>query len=76
MKTERDNQGYAEKLAKYLSGEMNEVESQSFEKEISDTGENKYIIRLYNKTTHPHDIAYKLLKDGQQIFQNKITINK
>jgi hypothetical protein len=43
---------------------------------INNTGENKYIIRLYNKTTHPHDIAYKLLKDGQQIFQNKITINK
>ena len=43
---------------------------------INNTGENKYIIRLYNKTTHPHDISYKLLKDGQQIYQNKITINK
>ena len=41
MKTERENQEYAEKLAKYLSGEMSEVELHAFEEKIFDAEENK-----------------------------------
>jgi ferric-dicitrate binding protein FerR (iron transport regulator) len=41
MKTNRDNQEYAELLAKYLSGEMSEMEFQDFEEKNFDTEENK-----------------------------------
>jgi transmembrane sensor len=40
MKTDRDMRPYAEKLAKYLGGEMSEAESQAFKAEIPVSGEN------------------------------------
>jgi len=49
MKTSDDKQQYAETLAKYLSGEMTEVESRDFENDIAVSDENKINIEKMKK---------------------------
>ena len=43
---------------------------------INNTGDNKYIIQLSNSNKLSNDIAFKIMQDGQPLYQNKITINK
>lgn len=49
MKTIDNNQQYAETLAKYLSGEMSEIEFRDFESEIAVSEENKSSIEKMKK---------------------------
>jgi len=49
MKTDFNNQQYAEILARYLSGEMSEAESRSFEAEISVSEEHKTRVEILKK---------------------------
>jgi transmembrane sensor len=50
MKTDRNSQQHNERLAKYLSGEMNETESHGFEAEFFVSDENKISIEKMKKT--------------------------
>lgn len=43
---------------------------------INSIGENKYIIQLYNKTSLSHDISFRLIQNGQQLYASSTTINK
>jgi ferric-dicitrate binding protein FerR (iron transport regulator) len=49
MKTDKHNQAYHKALARYLSVEMGEAETQVFEKEITSSGENKLMIEKMKK---------------------------
>ncbi|MHC1706508.1 MAG: anti-sigma factor [Bacteroidales bacterium] len=43
---------------------------------LNTIGNNKYVIQLYNKKPHSNDIVFRLVQEGQQIYQNTVTINK
>jgi hypothetical protein len=42
---------------------------------INNTGDNKYIIQLLNKSTLSHPILIRILQEDQQLFQNSVKIN-
>lgn len=42
---------------------------------INNTGENKYIIQLLNKSSLSHPVHIRILKDDRPLYQNTVNIN-
>jgi len=44
--------------------------------QINNTGDNKFIVQLYNKNSLSHQIAFKIYQNDMPIYQNAVTVNK
>jgi len=44
--------------------------------QINNTGDNKFIVQLYNKNSLSHDIGFKIYQNDMPIYQNVVTVNK
>jgi hypothetical protein len=44
--------------------------------QISNVGDNKFIIQLYNKNSLPHYIDFRIYQNESPIYQNSVQVNK